>query len=306
MKKIIIVIDYFGEVWPEWIEIFLFSCAKNSTITWLIHTDCPCNNFAYPNIIFSKMSWAEYKKHVCSRLGINFNPDKKYKICDLKPALGYVWEDEIFGYDFYGYGDIDVIYGDIRNFYTDAILKHNVISTHEWCFSGHLSLFKNKNWIRNAFRKLDNWREILESTEDYRFDEDYYYRVFVKPNRFTPENQKLLVKLLDIANPFRIKYRKIYLKEQFTTPLVWGLWSGAAVKHSDEWYWKNGKLTNKDNIGIEFIYLHFMNFSGARYMDAKYGIEAPWKKLDKIVSIDLEKLSDGFCVDLTGIGPLAS
>lgn len=303
MKKIIIMIDYFGEAWPEWIDLFFLSCSRNPTITWLIHTDCSCDEFSYPNVIFSKMSWVEYKAIVSRRLGVNFNPEHKYKICDLRPALGCVWEDEITDYDFYGYGDIDVIYGDIRRFYTDEILKNNVISTHEWCFSGHLSLFKNKKWVRNAFRQLPNWREVIESKDHHRFDEDHYFRVFMKPNRFTPKRKIGLTKLLDLVNPFRIKYRKIYLREQYTTPLVWGLWRGADVKHSEEWYWKEGKITNRDNGDREFIYLHFMNFASARYMDAKYGVEAPWKKLNRIVNVDIDRLEDGFCIGLNGITP---
>ncbi|WP_039915386.1 DUF6625 family protein [Cellvibrio mixtus] len=306
MKKIIIIIEYFGGEWPEWINLYFLSCARNPSITWLIHTDCAHDQYQYSNIIFSKMSWDAYKAHVSERLKINFNPENKYKLCDIRPALGYIWEDEIAGYDFYGYGDVDVIYGNLQKFLTDAVLKHNVISTHEWCFSGHLSLFKNERWIRSSFRQLSAWKMVFESPLHFRFDEDYYFRAFLRPNRFTKKYFRFFIWITDLLNPFRIKYRNVYLQEQFSTPLVPGLWHGQSIKHSETWYWKDGIITNKDNGEHEFMYLHFMNYTSARYMDALYGTIAPWSSLEKIIKISYSEAENGFTIGLDGFNTLPS
>jgi len=300
MKKIVIIIEYFGEAWPEWIELFFLSCRKNPSINWLIHTDCPCDQYSYPNITFSKMTWESYKRHISDRLQITFNPNNNYKLCDIRPALGFVWEKDIASYDFYGYGDIDLIYGNLRAFLTNSVLQYNVISTHEWCFSGHLSLFKNESWIRNSFRDFSNWRQIFESQTHFRFDEDYYFRVFVKPNRFSKSHFSLIIRLLDLINPLRAKYRKLYMKEQFTTPLVPGLWEELPVKHSHTWFWRDGAITNKDNGSREFMYLHFMNFASARYMDSSYGEYAPWSSLKSVVNLNQFEAEKGFCISLDG------
>ena len=61
-------------------------------------------------------------------------------------------KDIIREYDYYGWGDIDVIYGDIRSIYTDDIFNYNVISSDDHTCSGHLTLIKNECWLANAYR----------------------------------------------------------------------------------------------------------------------------------------------------------
>ena len=111
-SSIILLIPYFGR-WPEWFEYFLKSCTKNPTIHWLFYTDCALPEKAPANITFKEIKFDEYKKLVSERLGICFSPDNPYKLCDLKPALGYIHEHEIKAYDFWGVSDRDLVYGDL-------------------------------------------------------------------------------------------------------------------------------------------------------------------------------------------------
>jgi len=71
---------------------------------------------APPNLRFRSKSFADYCQLVSDRLGIDFSPTRAYKLCDIRPALGDIHPQEIEGYDYFGYGDIDVIYGNIRRF----------------------------------------------------------------------------------------------------------------------------------------------------------------------------------------------
>lgn len=305
MKSIAIVIDYFGGIWPEWLPLFLESCARNSSIHWIIHTDCPQPRNSPRNVVISSMTWAQYQAHVSRKLDISFDTDRKYKICDLRPAYGVLWEDEIAGFDFFGWSDIDVIYGDLRHFLTDDVLEHNVVSTHTWCFSGHFCLLKNEPWVKNAFRELEGWRAAMTSPENQRYDEDHFIRAFIRPNRFTPKWLEPLVWLADRINPLRVRYRKVYLVEQYTTPLVPGLWAESkTVRHSDRWFWKDGKVTNAHNGDRQFIYLHFMNYVSARWMDERYGKKAPWSAIQKLVSFDAKLAERGFRIDMDGFSLL--
>lgn len=53
-----------------------------------------------------------------------------------------------------------------------------------------------------------------------------------------------------------IKYKKIYFREQHTTPILGE--DGRTFKHdSDTWIYKDGKVINSKNKN-EYIYLHFM------------------------------------------------
>ena len=39
--------------------------------------------------------------------------------------MGYLLEDQIKVYDFWGFGDLDVIYGNLREYYTDLLLDNS-------------------------------------------------------------------------------------------------------------------------------------------------------------------------------------
>ncbi len=75
------------------------------------------------------------------RLGISFCPDNPYKLCDLRPFYGYVHKDLLETYDFWGFGDLDLLWGDIKKFCADKILdRKDVFSTHADRVSGHFAL----------------------------------------------------------------------------------------------------------------------------------------------------------------------
>ena len=149
MKSIGILIPYFGR-FPDWAELFFETLKQNSTIDFIIFTDCETKNFQAPNIIFHKTSFEDYVKLINSKLDFQVNPPNAYKLCDFRPLLGHIHSDIFKNYDFYGYTDIDLLFGDIRSFYTDEILsQYDVISTHEHRVSGQLALFRNNKKNRN-------------------------------------------------------------------------------------------------------------------------------------------------------------
>lgn len=297
MKSIIIIIDYFSEKWPEWFPLFLESVRHNPTINWLFHTDCDCETYKPDNAAFRYISREDYIRFVNEKLGIRMIPYDNYKFCDIRPMYGILYEEEIREFDFFGYGDLDVIYGDIRKFYTDDVLDNNIISTHTWCLSGHFALIRNELWLKNAFRRVKNWKYFLEMGHNQRFDEDKFIRIFRYP-MCLPGNLKAFY---DFLNPGTQKYReKLYLVEQFTTPLTPAKWIGHRKEHPIVWYWKNGRLTNELDGDREFIYLHFMNFKHARYMDPAYGKTAFWNGLPQIVHLTPEEMKQGMQIDRYG------
>ncbi|MFC3608426.1 DUF6625 family protein [Stutzerimonas tarimensis] len=63
-------------------------------------------------------SFSAYCDRVSERFGIDFHPEFPYKLGDIKPALGFVHQEELQGIDFWGFGDIDVIYGNPGAYFT--------------------------------------------------------------------------------------------------------------------------------------------------------------------------------------------
>lgn len=300
LKSILIIINYFGQ-WPPWFPIFLESCKKNPTINWLFHTDCPFEEYDIDNVKFKHVTFDDYVTMVSEKLNIRFKPENSYKLCDIKPMYGVLHSDEISGFDFYGYGDVDVLYGNIRHFYTDEVLQNNVISTHVGIVSGHLALFKNVAWIRNAYEKCKDWRAKIENPQSQRFDEDVFSTVFRYP-RIDPK----YFFWYDLVHPFTRKYRhNLYFQEQFTTPLTPLPWRNNRSSHPQEWYWENGRLTNELDGNQEHLYLHFMNYLSARWMDTQFNTYPCWKKLDKFVFLTADQVrTQGVKINRTGFHAL--
>ncbi len=62
----------------------------------------------------------------------------------LKLAFGFLFAEIKKGYDFLGHGDIDVVYGNIRDFMTEEVLNNqDVISSWHDYNTGTFCLFRN-------------------------------------------------------------------------------------------------------------------------------------------------------------------
>lgn len=130
MAKIGIIVPYFGK-WPRWFSFYLKSCELNKDYHWFFHTDCKIPKNYPDNVTFNKKTFDEYCQRVSHSLGINFKPENPYKLCDIKPALGYIHRKELQEFEFYGYSDIDVIYGNLDCFFTsEKFKKYDIISSH--------------------------------------------------------------------------------------------------------------------------------------------------------------------------------
>lgn len=292
VKSIVILIDYFGR-WPKWFPVFLASCAFNKTVNWIIRTDCEIPEDSPKNVTFISMSYDDYVAMVSQRLRINFKPVGSYKICDVRPMFGDMYQDDIADFDYYGFGDLDVIYGDIRRFYTDEVLSFDIISTHVGMISGHLVLFRNTETMRKAYSKILNWQEYAENPESTRFDEDVFSKLFFRqqhPNGIAP-----------------IYCENVYCKEQYSTVFHPMPWHDGMPDHPNVWFWKNGVVTNNRNIGRQYLYLHLMNFQSMRWTNsACREHNVPWKDNPEMLHISAGEERDGVRIGWAGIQSLAN
>lgn len=176
MKTIGFVVPYFtcgnGTVHPM-TQLWLDSCKYNSTVDWLFFTDCDLSSFDVPaNVQIIKSSFEEIKAKIQSLFSFKISLNKPYKLCDFKPVYGEAFTEELQNYDFWGFCDIDLIWGDIRKFITDEILeKYDRVLTH-----GHCSLFKNTQEVNKAYRTLDpkggmDYKKVFSTEKLWAFDE---------------------------------------------------------------------------------------------------------------------------------------
>lgn len=146
MKRIIIILPYFGK-FPNYFNLFLKSIEYNSTINWLIITDQNKEQWTIPDNCKWIMSSFEEQQIIISKFFGCF-PDKPYDFCKYRAAFHKIFSNEVNSYDFWGFCDCDLIFGNIRSFLTEEILgSYDKIS-----WRGHLSLFRNAPSINDVFR----------------------------------------------------------------------------------------------------------------------------------------------------------
>lgn len=170
-NSLCLIIPYWGK-FPPFFTLFLQSCKNNPSIDWLFITDNQITEVA-ANIRVLKMSFDDLKILLKQKFGFPVALGNAYKLCDLKPAYGYIFENEINGYDFWGHCDVDLIFGDIRKFLKNSVFqKYDKILT-----CGHLSIFRNNYDTNRWFMTLPpidskySYDKIFQYSENLAFDE---------------------------------------------------------------------------------------------------------------------------------------
>ena len=287
--KILVILTWFG-VWPGWIRPFMESCRWNPTIDWLIATDCGHLDDLPPNVRLLHTSFADYRALIANRLQIEPLWHEPYKLCDLKPALGFIHSDFAQSYHYVGFGDLDVIYGDIRAIYTSDVLVHDLISSHGHIVAGHFTLLANNPRMTNAFKCIWGWRELLADAAHRSFDEQVFSRLFMPINKRRPW-QRLRAPYLGGAS----------LVEQFSTDIAPIRWVDGSRDYPNEWLWQAGKLTNDRTGDREFLYLHLSHWQSNRWTSEA---QAPWQALAHIDQLPAGR-PQAFRISRAGICPLA-
>lgn len=245
------VIPYFGK-WPFWMPFFLTSCRANPTVDWLLFSDCGELPECPPNVRVVETSYAAYCDRVSARLGIGFHPANPYKLCDLKPALGCIHESELAAYDFWAFGDIDLVWGDLRAYFTvERLASKDLYATHARRVSGHCCLLRNTAEMRGLFRRIPNWDQRLVDKVHHALDEGAFSRIFLRRKNWPQP-------LAEFAGRFNRWRRRAEFVEAFSTPDAKVPWVDGGLEFPSRWSWDHGRLTNDRDGERGFPYLHFV------------------------------------------------
>ena len=235
----------------------------------------------YPNIICHKVSFEEYCDSVSKRLKVDFHPEHAYKLCDLKPFYGFIHQDILRKYEFWGYGDNDLIYGNLNVLTNVNMLNsYDVITTMSERIAGHFAIFRNNEKYRLLPFKCSRWKEQLLYAEHVGFDESDWVRLVLPEKRILTALYKGLFKpFMSYGKWVELTYRlysnkwnRKFTEEMFTTPIP---------KDGDVWTYDNktGKIIAPD--GRELPYLHFLFFKKTKYLETDNYWKGDYWKIDK-------------------------
>lgn len=175
--NVCVLIAYIGKL-PDWFEIWRFAAKKNSKVDFvLVQDQLPAHSDA--NIRFINLSLGEINmlpKMVDNQLRCSH----PYKLCDYKPLYGYLFDEYIHKYDYWGFGDIDVLYGDIAGILGSKFGSFDYISTGWNGESGPLAFIKNTKKMNSLWRKIPQVVEILNSSSSFAMDEKHFLELLSK------------------------------------------------------------------------------------------------------------------------------
>ena len=180
MNRIAFIITYIGK-YPWYFPYFFHSCRYNPSVDFLILTDNKDLKVELPaNVKFIPYSLEQFKLDASKALGFEVAVESGYKLCDFRPAYGHIFSNIVKEYDFWGYCDIDVIFGNIRAFMTDELLnEYDVISARHDYLTGCFTLFRNNSCMRELFKQSKDYRKVFTEPRNFFFDEtNFAFKAF--------------------------------------------------------------------------------------------------------------------------------
>lgn len=236
--SIAIVLTFFGQA-PLWLPAFLLSCRENRDVRWFIYTDFDVTSAIPANVTLKYVEIRELNLRSSEVLGTRIEIQRfPRKICDLKPAYGLIFADDLQPFDFWACSDLDIIWGDIRHFVTDSILNnYDIVSSRPSRLSGHFTLFRNTAPTNRTFELIPDFRKAMASPRYAHLDE----------RELTRHLRDHLGRAPLHATP------RVYWREEFTMSAAYQRALGDS--DADTLWWRNGKTFDAE--GKELMYLHF-------------------------------------------------
>jgi hypothetical protein len=133
------------------------------------------------NVTLLKMKLNDIKALSSRRLGFQTNITRPYKLNDFKPAYGLIFSDILNTYDFWGHGDIDLVYGNIKKFITpDILFNYDVINCRHDYTVGCFCLYRNHSIVNNPFQQSGDFKQVFTTDLNYFFDDLSYMHAEVR------------------------------------------------------------------------------------------------------------------------------
>lgn len=275
--KVLILIPYFG-TWPAWMEYFMASCRTNPGFNWIIFSDAPKPAELPENVRFKACSLPEFNKLASSTLDLEINIDNPYKICDLRPAFGVIFSKYLKDAEFWGYSDLDLVYGNLESFLGPEILEnHDLISSRKEYFAGHFAIYRNTKKVNELYTMSPYHKAILQNTsKHFAFDERS--NIYGRKLYDLPKNSSLQGGSLTELywHKLKLKFRRDIQQELHDMNSISCKAENEGdlkvfrkdMVRSDKWYkkqniknwqvsWGNGRLYDEAS-SEEFLHFHFL------------------------------------------------
>lgn len=174
MTSIALIVTCFYSQMPRWMDLFLESCRWNPSVQFFLVTNLDESRLMRAaNITVVCPGEGEFRKRASDALGFEVPRLQINKLMDLKPAYCAIYEDLVSDFDFCGYCDNDLVFGDIRAFMSeDTLTRYDVISALKAFPSGHFTLFRRE--FSKLYERSRDYRKVFTTNEMFSFSECGY------------------------------------------------------------------------------------------------------------------------------------
>jgi hypothetical protein len=131
LPELVVFSIYMGKIKYEHMPLLLESMKFNPKVQFIViniitepndtdEIEAMKQRHGVENFLIVRQSIADFTQRVNERLGIRvpFAADWFYKMCDYKPTIAYLYPEYVVNkpYKFWGYADMDVVWGNISRF----------------------------------------------------------------------------------------------------------------------------------------------------------------------------------------------
>ena len=246
--KALLILPYFGSFGP-WFPLYLHSLASQHTIDLLLLSDSRPHDLP-ANAWHVEMTFDELRELATAKLGTPVRLHRMRNICDLRPGYGLIFDEFTRGYDYWAFGDEDVLYGDLDGMLAPHLDgSTDVVSPGTNGKSGHLTLVRNAPRTNQLAMQDPAYKDVLVSIEHWAYDETSWRCG------------------TDISS-----FHKIVTAAEARGELAIhrGLPRVVNVPAPGRWYVYDGRRLHEDN-GKELLYYHWgrMRHRNVRWPDAE-------------------------------------
>jgi Family of unknown function (DUF6625) len=181
-RRAMVLIAHFGKL-PEWFDVWLHTAKFNPGIDFHVFQEV-ISTSQDGNVFFHYMTLKD-----CNQLPLlkveGCEIRNPYKFCDYRPLIAELFPEIISPYEYWGWGDLDVIYGDILSIVEPSFnRKFDYVSTGWQGESGPLGFLRNSEQVNRLWRLLPDVHSKLNDEKYVRIDERQFISL-LKANDFS-------------------------------------------------------------------------------------------------------------------------
>jgi hypothetical protein len=123
--------------------------------------------------IYWQNPWKSFRHRIFTAVGVM--PPlviEPRKLCDYRPAFGEIFRREIGHAEWWGWCDLDCVFGDFNAFLAPEVLEaSDLVTDHASIVNGPLTIVRNEPGMNMLYRERGHFRDIFAGDEHVAFDE---------------------------------------------------------------------------------------------------------------------------------------